>query len=205
MAVDLDKFPTNETAKRMLSRVSPIYDKSYVGKWIFQVLGQETGIAWDIVKSLRKQIFLEQCTWGIRYWEERFGIIPDESKDLETRRGAVMAKRVYGRPRSPAVMEEILSAFSGREVAVTEHNSEYCFTVAFGEGEHKVGYLDIIDKINVIKPSHLSYSIDAIEKRTLALYAGSSVYEAQTITLNGYDTTFSYRAAGEPSEPEIQS
>ena len=34
--MDLENFPTRETAKDMLSMISPIYDRSYVGKWIFQ-------------------------------------------------------------------------------------------------------------------------------------------------------------------------
>lgn len=36
--MDLENFPTRESAKDMLSMVSPIYDRSYVGKWIFQVM-----------------------------------------------------------------------------------------------------------------------------------------------------------------------
>ena len=36
---DLERFPTSESAKKMLSFVSDgFYDESYVGKWIFQVL-----------------------------------------------------------------------------------------------------------------------------------------------------------------------
>ena len=39
--IDLDNFPTSPAAKRMMKTVSPIYDKAYVGKWIFQVMGLE--------------------------------------------------------------------------------------------------------------------------------------------------------------------
>ena len=38
---DIEHFPTNPTALRMLSRISPIYDRSYVGKWIFEVMGAD--------------------------------------------------------------------------------------------------------------------------------------------------------------------
>ena len=41
MAIDLEHFPTNETALRMMERISPIYDRSYVGKWIFEIMGME--------------------------------------------------------------------------------------------------------------------------------------------------------------------
>ena len=39
---DLEQFPTSESAKRMLSYVTPgFYDNSYVGKWLYQVMGLE--------------------------------------------------------------------------------------------------------------------------------------------------------------------
>ena len=32
MSFDIEHFPTSEAAVRMMSRISPIYDRSYVGK-----------------------------------------------------------------------------------------------------------------------------------------------------------------------------
>ena len=51
MAIDLEHFPTNETALRMMERISPIYDRSYVGKWIFEIMGMEMGEAAPISRS----------------------------------------------------------------------------------------------------------------------------------------------------------
>ena len=31
---DLEKFPENRVSQRMISRVSPIYERSYVAKWL---------------------------------------------------------------------------------------------------------------------------------------------------------------------------
>ena len=40
--VDLEHFPTNEVAQRLLTYVTRgWYDKSYVGKWIYEVIGLE--------------------------------------------------------------------------------------------------------------------------------------------------------------------
>ena len=86
--IELDHFPTSESAQRMMSRVSPIYGDSYVGKWIFQVMGIEIDEARRIIGSLRDQCFLDRTTWGIRFWEQRYGIEPDESLSLEDRRAA---------------------------------------------------------------------------------------------------------------------
>ena len=39
---DLEEFPTSESAKRQLSYVTKgFYDTSYIGKWIYQVMGLE--------------------------------------------------------------------------------------------------------------------------------------------------------------------
>ena len=48
---NIENFPTSETAKRMMTYITGngFYDKSYVGKWIFQVMGLE----WDEAYRLR--------------------------------------------------------------------------------------------------------------------------------------------------------
>ena len=52
--MNLEQFPTSETAKKMLSYITGngFYDNSYVGKWIFQVMGEEMGDARAIIDEL---------------------------------------------------------------------------------------------------------------------------------------------------------
>ena len=39
---DLEAFPVSESARRMMSYVSQgFYDNSYVGKWLYEVMGME--------------------------------------------------------------------------------------------------------------------------------------------------------------------
>ena len=67
---ELENFPTSESAKRMLSYVSTgFYDKSYVGKWLFQVMGLEYDDARKLVEELALQMFPETATWGLKYHE----------------------------------------------------------------------------------------------------------------------------------------
>lgn len=187
---NIEEFPTSETAKRMISRVSPIYGKSYVGKWIFQVMGLEMDKARALVESLRDQVYLERCTWGMRYWEERYGIEVDETKDLKVRRAAVIRKRgKNGQPISPAALEDILSAMTGREISITEHNETYTFTISIGEGTTETDYDEIIDKVDTVKPSHLSYSFELARKGTLTLYIGAFGYQEKSVTVSEYDQT----------------
>ena len=57
--MDLENFPTRETAKDMLSMISPIYDRSYVGKWIFQVMAASMELARETVEDMKNQAFPE--------------------------------------------------------------------------------------------------------------------------------------------------
>ena len=170
--IDIEYFPTNETAKHMLSRVSPIYGYSRVGKWLFQVMGMEMDEARKVIESLRDQCYLDRVTWGIRYWEERYGIPVDESLDLETRRARIRRAGSRFGPINPARIEEVLEDLTGRIVHVVEDNPHYCFDLQFEAGRKDLDYQAIIEKINAIKPSHLSYRIVLPRTAELRLYFG---------------------------------
>lgn len=187
MAFDIEQFPTSESAKRMVSTVSPIYDKSYVGKWLYQVMGLEMDEARVLVESLRDQCFLERCTWGMRYWEERYGITPDESKDLEERRQAVILKSKKRGALSPAGFENILEDLTGRSISINEDNGNYSFSVSVENGESEIDYTALISRINSVKPSHLAYSIHMPKKGTLTLFFASAIHEVKRIIITEYD------------------
>lgn len=184
---DIEHFPTSESAQRMMNRVSPIYENSYVGKWLFEVMGMEMDTARMLVESLRQQCYLEQCTWGMRYWEQRYGIETDETKDLEARRAIVAAKRGRRRSLTPASLEELLEELTGRKITVTEDNPKYQFTIQVGEGEAVVDYVAVITRVNTVKPSHLTYSIELPRGGKLNLYFGAAMHEVKTITYTDYD------------------
>ena len=58
---DIEKFPTSESAKRMLSYVSEdFYEKSYVGKWLYQIMGLE----WDDAGRILKAVFSRNGNLG---------------------------------------------------------------------------------------------------------------------------------------------
>lgn len=178
--IDLEHFPTSEAAKRMLSRVSPIYERSYVGKWIFQVIGMEWDEAKTLIESLREQCYLESVSWGIRYWEERYGIEPDESIDLEVRRARIKrAGRRYG-AISPAKLEDILAEFTGLTVHITEDNPHYSFDVQFEDGDTIPDYTAIVEKLNSTKPSHLSYRFLLPRRCDHTLYFANIIHIRRT-------------------------
>lgn len=157
--IDLEKFPTSPAAQRMMKAVSPVYDKSYVGKWIFQVMGMEVDEAWKFFEELRLQAFPETATWGIVYWEQRYHIPPDDNLTIEERRQRVIVKRGKRSPMNPARIEQFTMDVSGRQTVVTESNEEYVFLVSILPGESEVDYHELIRTIRSVKPSHLSFSV----------------------------------------------
>ena len=185
--IAIEEFPTSPSAIRMVERVSPIYSESYVGKWIFQVMGIEMDEAWEIIESLRAQCFLESVTWGMRYWEERYGIEVDETKDLEERRAAIKRAGTRFGAISPAKIESIMSAYIGRTVHVEEDNSHYAFDLQIDEGRSRVDYRALIEKLDSIKPSHLSYRIVLPRTAEQHLFLGHAIHRINTIGFNNYD------------------
>lgn len=93
-----ENFPTRETAKDMLSMISPIYDRSYVGKWIFQVMAAPLELARETVEDMKNQAFPETATWSLPWWEERYGITGNEGKPLEERRAPDCAEAQHKTP-----------------------------------------------------------------------------------------------------------
>ena len=93
--MDLENFPTRPTARDMMGMISPIYEKSYVAKWIFEVMSVPLTLAQDTVDDLRNQAFPETATWSRPYWEQSYGITPNEALSLEERRSAITPKRNF--------------------------------------------------------------------------------------------------------------
>lgn len=157
--IDLEKFPTSPAAQRMMKTVSPVYDKSYVGKWIFQVMGMEVDEAWKFFEELRLQAFPETATWGIVYWEQRYHIPPDDNLTTEERRQRVIVKRGKRSPMNPTRIEQFIRDVTGRQSEITERNEEYAFSVSILPGESEVDYSELIKTIRSVKPSHLSFTV----------------------------------------------
>lgn len=160
--MDLEKFPTNETAKQMLGTVTGngFYDRSYIGKWIFQVMGQEIEAAKKYVEELSEQAFPKSATWGILYQEQKYGIPENTGMTLEERRRQIMIQNILS-PMNPAFLERQIGLIVGHDrVAVIENNPEYMFRVEILESDiTAASYPDVRKFIRKVKPSHLALLI----------------------------------------------
>lgn len=167
---DLEQFPTSESAKRMLSYVTPgFYDNSYVGKWLYQVMGLEYDDAKKLAEELQYQMFPETATWGLMYHEIKWGLPVRPNLSYEERRQQIYQKRDYKAPMTPYRMEIYLKNATGFDVVVADcHDSgpyDYhpthpnAFKIFFtGEGtlDTKVAF----DMLKKIRQSHTTYAIN---------------------------------------------
>lgn len=151
--MDLENFPTRETAKDMLSMISPIYDRSYVGKWIFQVMAAPIELARETVEDMKNQAFPETATWSLPWWEERYGITGNEGKSLEERRRPIVQKRNTKRPMNPYRIAALVAEISGREVEIYENVAPHTYEVIIRPGSSNVDLAAVAEEIYKVKQS----------------------------------------------------
>lgn len=118
---DLENFPTSESAKRQISYVSEeFYERSYVGKWLFQVMGLEYDEVRKLVEDLPNQMFIETATWGLMYHEIKWQLPVRTNLSYEERRKLIYQKRDYRAPMTPYRMEKHLRDITDFEVHVSD-------------------------------------------------------------------------------------
>lgn len=118
---NLESFPTSDSANKMLSYISDgFYDSSYVGKWLFQVMGMEYDEAREVIESLPAQFFPETATWGLMYHEIKWQLPIRNSLPYEERRKLIYQKRDSRAPMTPYRIELCLKNATGFDVVVAD-------------------------------------------------------------------------------------
>ena len=156
----MEQILTSESAKQMIDYVSPIYGKSRIGLWLFQVIGLEIDDVKTICEDIFDQIFVDRATWGLPIWEKEYGITPLPDQTIEQRRTQILQMRIK-RPLNPKRFEKII-----------ENTAKNTFQVnLYGEVNN---YDEVVRRIDELKPAHLLCNIrvsDVIESETALNYA----------------------------------
>ena len=156
--VTLEQMPRSPTSKRMIHRVSPIYDNSYVGKYLYEALGKEFDGVKEIFHTLREQRFSDTVTWGIRYLEYKFSIEPDESLSLEERRARLKRKAMKRRPLNPGILENYIKEAWNIVCDIDEKYEQGVIKLEIFEDEDD-NHQKLINNMQRIKPAHLVLAI----------------------------------------------
>lgn len=187
MAFDLENFPTSETAKRMIGYVSEdFYFKSYVAKWLYQVMGLELDEAWEIVESLPEQAFPETATWGLMYHEIKWGLPIRDNLSYEERRQYIFEKRDIKKPVNPWKMERIVYTICGREAYIRDSNDDPAiptntFVLDILNGDTAVDLGAVIRQMKAIKQSHVTFSVRVCASSSLVIKTKRTAWRKRSV------------------------
>lgn len=155
-SLNIIRSPTAEEMLRMVSQ--GFYDRSYIALWIFEVIGREYDDMSAWAQELKREIFIQTCTWSVGIWEWVYGISTNPQLTLEQRRAQILAQQLRRPPINPAQIESVISAFTGCPVKITDPEKPYTFALEINESNAKfpVDYKAARELLNQIKPSHLA-------------------------------------------------
>ena len=167
----VEQIITSPQALRMRNMVTKgFYDRSFVGLWLYQVIGSEYDDMEEWAKLLRYEAYPQTCTWSIGIWEFISGLEPmenlpeDPEQALQMRRQRLLVKR-WTRPSvNPARTEAAVSSLlpSGYDVRVTENVAPHTFRVdidGVGGSKNIYDFRNIVNLLRSIKQSHLSFQM----------------------------------------------
>lgn len=151
--LDIEKYKVN-LSKYVPNFISELPEM----KALYDAEGSELGILNYQLEDIKKQFHIDTATWGLDWWEDKYGIEINKLSSYEDRREVVKAKKRGRGTTTIAMLKKTAIAFSGGEANVIEHNSEYRFTIHFigikGIPRNMQSFKDMLE---IIKPAHLAY------------------------------------------------
>ena len=124
---------------------------------LFRSIESEYARLENEVKLTENQFFVILADKNIQNHEQDVGVSPDDTADLETRRGRVLSKLRGTGTVTKTMMKNVAASFVNGDIEITEYPSRYMFSVAF-TSKQGIPYnlQDIKDMIEEIKPAHLA-------------------------------------------------
>lgn len=157
-ADELERFPNSVTATRMVGRVTPMYERAYVAKWLYEAMGREWDKVWAVVDDLRNQMFTETVTWGIDYQEDKYSIEHNYGLTLEERRAQLYRKKNRRHGVAPGWLENYFKEAWGITVELDETYGQGVFLIEVLDDPNRHIW-DMVGDLYEMKPSHLSYRL----------------------------------------------
>lgn len=191
---ELDIIRSPEAEMFLRSVTEGFYNRSYLGLWIFEVIGRE----WDEMalwsRDIRNEIYVQTCTWSIGIWEWVYGFEPGEGMTLEERRQRIMSKVRGVRPINPEVMRRGIATVSGADVGLKDFSRPYSFSVTLNVTKKPIPMERVQQFIYNTKPAHLAVSVEVIfPEIESTLRVGGAVGNSTIITIPRKPDTYDFR------------
>ena len=149
---------TDPTARLMIDWVSRIYGESYVGLWLYQVIGAALTEPYAIGEGLLTETSPDTADLLLDLWEDHYGLPRDGGMTAEERRARLRLQTQVWGPCSPARLARAVSnALGGMAVTVDENTGPGRFTVRIQGGSRST--TQALAALDRVKPAHLKYDL----------------------------------------------
>lgn len=88
----MEQILTSEIGQQIIQRVTNKYGNSYVGLWLFQIIGMSNDEVKAMVEDFKNQTLPQTATWSLSLWEQSMGLPVNESESVEQRRQNIIEK-----------------------------------------------------------------------------------------------------------------
>lgn len=173
---------TSELGNIMLDTVAPIYDKSALTLYTFESFGETLSECTEFIDGdFIAQMFPQTATWGLRLWEDEFGIETDVSKNIEQRRKYLMGAMYKHTPITPKRVKDIVYSVSGLGSDVVENTSPNTVTISI------YGYVSnmqqLKNELDAKLPAHINYLISTADQENISseTYSGFGIHELEKV------------------------
>ena len=110
------------------------------------------------IQDIKNQFQINTATWGLRLYEDKYGLTYNPSLSYEERREILKAARRGRGVINTEKIKLIAEAFSGGECNVIRHDKESYFTIQFvGVKGIPRNMQGLINELKKDKPSHLGF------------------------------------------------
>lgn len=128
-------------------------------------VGAAAGILWVLGEAFRdcvldwlEQLTIDTATWGLKYWEQAYGVTPQITDTVEERRGRVKAKMRSPQTVTAAMLENLTDSYINGQSVVTELPRQHKVQIQLNGDYGIPSNLDSLTAALLeVLPSHVTY------------------------------------------------
>ena len=164
----------------MLEKMPSYYRKSRIVNELLDSIEAEFEVLRNEVLLTENQFFVILSERNINNHEQDVGLTPDNTADINTRRGRVLSRLRGTGTVTKTMMKNVAASFVNGDIEIIEYPSEYTFAVKFTSRTGVPYNLEDIQKmIEEIKPAHLA--VEYIFTYRLWQYVIDSLKDGETV------------------------
>ena len=112
----------------------------------------------DCVLDWLEQLTIDTATWGLKYWEQAYGVTPQITDTVEERRGRVKAKMRSPQTVTAAMLENLTDSYINGQSVVTELPRQHKVQIQFN-GDYGIpsNLESLTAALLEVLPSHVMY------------------------------------------------